>query len=166
MTLRRPRSVLITLLLAVSVPNWAGAEKAAAAGEELGGHWVTTGYESVVKIGACPQDSALLCGDIVWLWDAVDGDGVPTRDEENPDPDQRTQPLLGRTIIIDMTQRPDAPRTASGDIYNPGDGRTYRATIDLIDATTLHVEGCVMFLCQTQVWRRPSALPRFDNTDT
>ena len=162
MILFRPCSLLATLCLFLTPSSWGTASPASPSEASLQGYWVTKGYESVVEIGPCPDAPSRLCGDIVWLWDAVDAAGHPVRDAENPDSTLRPQPLLGRTIVIDMVPKASNTHSASGHIYNPGDGRTYRATIALIDPTTLHVEGCVMFICQTQVWRRPTALPRFD----
>jgi uncharacterized protein (DUF2147 family) len=49
---------------------------------------------------------------------------------------------------------------SGGHIYNPEDGNTYGASLRIRDATALDVRGCVLFICRSQVWRRPSALPR------
>ena len=135
-------------------PAWAAPDK-------FQGFWITERYGSVVEVADCPHQAGAICGTIVWLWAAIEADGTPVLDARNPDDTLRQQPLIGRQILIDMHWDGD---TAKGRIYNPEDGRTYRATIKAIDADTLHVEGCVMFLCQTQVWRRPSSLPRFDNS--
>lgn len=131
---------------------------------DLEGFWATEAYSSVVEIKSCATDGSRICGTIVWLWDATDGNGRPVLDEKNPDVDRKTEPLLRREILIDMEVGPLASLSAKGEIYNPEDGRTYRATIKLVNSDTLHVDGCVLFLCQTQVWRRPSSLPHFDLT--
>lgn len=149
------------LIFLVISPIFGGP--AFAAPTTMNGYWVTEGYASVVEVGPCETAEASLCGEIVWLWAAVDGNGQPVLDAENPDRELRRQPLLGRHILIHMVRGSSEPLSASGDIYNPGDGRTYRATMTLVDDDTLYVEGCVLFLCKTQVWRRPSALPRFDD---
>ena len=53
-------------------------------------------------------------------------------------------------------------RTANGGwegrIYNPEDGQTYRATLRRPGADTLTIEGCVLFICQKQVWRSAASL--------
>ena len=46
----------------------------------------------------------------------------------------------------------------SGQIYNPEDGQTYRATVRRNGADALLIEGCVLFICQKQVWRKASTL--------
>jgi hypothetical protein len=54
--------------------------------------------------------------------------------------------------------RADGPmRWKGGRIYNPEDGRHYEASLTLKSANNLLVEGCVMFFCQSQVWRRADA---------
>ena len=41
-----------------------------------------------------------------------------------------------------------------GHIYNPEDGRTYSATLTQRSTDLLEVEGCVLFVCSRQVWRK------------
>ncbi len=127
------------------------------------GYWATERYASVVEIKPCETGAAQICGSIVWLWDGVDAQGQPVTDAENPDPDLRRRPLLGREILSGQIDPAAARTAANGNIYNPEDGRTYRATLRLIDDDTLHVKGCVLFICQTQVWRRSASLPRFED---
>ena len=135
-----------------------------AAQSTLAGFWATERYASVVEISVCPENTESVCGTIVWLWDAVDGAGLPVTDAENPDPGLRDRPLIGRVILAGTVRGTGKMSEATGEIYNPEDGRTYRTTIRLIDDITLHVKGCVVFICRTQVWRRPESLPRFEMT--
>ena len=41
-----------------------------------------------------------------------------------------------------------------GEIYNPEDGKTYDSEMEVIDADTVKVSGCVWFICKTQTWKR------------
>ncbi len=149
-----------SLIFCVVSPVVGGA--ALASGGTFLGPWATVGNSSVVEIKACDRDPSLFCGKIVWLWEETEADGTPVLDVKNPDPQMRQEPLMGRQILSKMV--PNGAQTeANGQIYNPEDGRTYRSTLKLIDQDTLHVDGCVMFICRTQVWRRPSSLPRFDD---
>ena len=36
----------------------------------------------------------------------------------------------------------------------PGDGETYDAELEVVDANTIKVSGCVWFVCKTETWTR------------
>jgi uncharacterized protein (DUF2147 family) len=118
------------------------------------GDWLTSGAAAVVKIAPCASGEGTLCGRIVWLWDPS-----TATDTRNGDPALRARPLVGLEMLQGF--RPGAPgEWTGGRIYNPEDGNSYSATLRLRDVTILDVRGCVMVFCRSQVWRRPSALPR------
>ncbi|MBX3503226.1 MAG: DUF2147 domain-containing protein [Alphaproteobacteria bacterium] len=118
------------------------------------GDWLTAGASAVVRIAPCPSDEGTLCGRITWLWDPS-----TSADTRNADPALRSRPLVGLEMLQGF--RPARPgEWTGGSIYNPEDGNSYSASLKLRDATTLDVRGCVLFICRSQVWRRPSALPR------
>jgi uncharacterized protein (DUF2147 family) len=118
------------------------------------GDWLSAGAAAVVKIAPCASGEDALCGRIVWLWDPS-----MSTDSRNADPARRSRPLVGMEMLQGF--RPGAPgEWTDGRIYNPEDGNTYSATLKVRDATTMEVRGCVLFVCRSQVWRRPSALPR------
>jgi Delta7-sterol 5-desaturase len=102
--------------------------------------WWTPGFSARVKLDPCENK---LCGTITWAWDEKTTDVVDRR------------PLVGQRIISGMVA--NAAQGYSGSIYNPEDGRTYSATMRLKSPNTLLVEGCVLFICQKQVWRRYSS---------
>lgn len=112
-----------------------------ALGAELVGEWWTPGFNARVRIEPCGD---ALCGRIVWMWD------------ETPKGIADTGPLIGKPVIEKM--RAVAPsRWAEGRLYNPEDGRDYKGTLRLRSQNHLVVEGCVLFVCQTQLWRRADA---------
>jgi uncharacterized protein (DUF2147 family) len=114
--------------------------------------WWTPGFAARVRLTPCADDKAglKLCGAIVWAWD----------DPPNGATDKR--PLMGQRIIWGMLADNGQPGGAlvryAGNIYNPEDGQTYKATMRLKSANTLLVEGCVLFICREQVWRRWDSL--------
>lgn len=118
------------------------------------GRWATPGVSAVVELAPC-GDAQTLCGTVRWLWDAVDDKGRPRLDANNTDPSLRTRPMVGLSILAGLKPRADG---WSGQIYNPEDGQTYRATLRRVSADTLEVEGCVLVICKKQIWRRASAL--------
>jgi uncharacterized protein (DUF2147 family) len=117
------------------------------------GTWLTEGGKSQVRLANCGE---ALCGRIQWLKEPSDpATGKPKRDVRNPDPSKRDRPLVGVDILLGM--RPDqTPNQWAGDIYNPEDGKTYRAHLTLQDARTLQVKGCVLggLICKSQAWSR------------
>lgn len=104
----------------------------------VNGEWWTPGFNARVRIDACGD---AVCGHIVWLWD------------EAPKGVADTNPLVGR-LVIDRMQAAEAGFWRGGRLYNPEDGRDYRGSLHLQSPERLVVDGCVLFVCRTQVWRR------------
>jgi len=102
------------------------------------GEWWTPGFNARVRIEACGN---ALCGRIVWLWD------------EQPQGIADKTPLVGK-LVIDRMKPAEAGQWTGGRLYNPEDGRDYKGSLQLRSDSTLVVSGCVLFVCQTQVWRR------------
>lgn len=112
----------------------------AAAGPE--GEWWTPGFAARVRIQSCGDT---LCGRIVWLWDDAARDAGDAQ-----------RPLVGLTIVEAM-RRVAANKFGRGRLYNPEDGRDYAGSLTLTAPNRLLVEGCVVFICKTQIWRRYDA---------
>lgn len=124
------------------------------------GLWVTSSFTSVVRIERADET---LEARIVWLWrDAVGG--RRTLDENNPSERRRERPLVGLSLFSDM--RPDGERWR-GRIYNPEDGRRYRATLTPRSADVLRLRGCWGPFCRNQTWRRLESieLPTAEDLD-
>jgi len=108
----------------------------------VAGDWWTPGFSARVRLEPC---GSAVCGRIVWLWD------------EAPRHIADERPLLGRVVVAGMLPRGDG-RWTDGTLYNPEDGREYRGFFELQSPTRLVVEGCVLFVCKSQVWRRADAV--------
>jgi len=137
------RALIVALLGLCGLPS-------ALAQTGVAGEWWTPGFNARVRIEPC--DDAI-CGRIVWLWD------------ESPKGIADKSPLVGR-LVIDRMRSAEPGLWRGGRLYNPEDGRDYKGSLHLQSPTRLVVDGCVLFLCQTQVWRRaepglcpPAALP-------
>jgi uncharacterized protein (DUF2147 family) len=87
------------------------------------------------------------------LWTETDAKGRPLRDSRNPDRKLRDRALKG-TAMLSGFRAAGGGKWRNGRIYNPEDGRSYTATLTLVNANSLAVEGCALMFCQTQVWRR------------
>lgn len=133
----RIMTVLITTLF-ISAP--------AIAAQPVNGRWITADRAAEVEIGRCGVN---LCGRIVRIVTATPG--APTTDVSNPDPAQRTKPILGLAILTGFTDDGD---DWHGKIYDPRKGKTYKSILVRQPNGTLKVQGCIAFFCQTQVWTR------------
>jgi uncharacterized protein (DUF2147 family) len=63
----------------------------------------------------------------------------PRKDTNNPDPGQRGRDVVGIVLIWNL--RYDGKAFVDGRVYNPLDGKTYRASVTLIDGSTLTMRG-------------------------
>ena len=117
------------------------------------GMWLTEGGKSQVRLANCGDS---LCGRLQWLKEPSDpATGKLRRDVRNPDPGKRDRPLVGLDIFVGM--RPgETPDQWAGEIYNPEDGKTYRARLTLQGTRTLELKGCVLggLICKSQAWSR------------
>jgi uncharacterized protein (DUF2147 family) len=124
---------------------------------ELAGEWATQGNAAHVRIEPCQTAPVLTCGVVTWLWEPIDVEGGPMRDRHNPDPGLRDRPILGLSLLQDFKHLAE-DEAMEGRIYNPENGRTYRAALKLRTPDILEVKGCLLFVCDTQVWRRVESL--------
>ena len=112
------------------------------------GRWVTQAEKGQVEFFEC---GAKLCGRA--LPDAELLKGPVLKDARNKNPALRDRPLNGLQIISDFAGGPTV--WSGGAIYRPEDGNTYKGKIELLDANTLKMTGCVFEpLCKTYIWKR------------
>lgn len=143
------RRAVWTSLLAVLVLA-PGASRA----EDPTGLWWADGGAAQVAIVRCDE---ALCGKVVWLRSPFDLNGCPLRDEKNPDPELRGRDVLGLQLLHGL--RPsdaDAKEWKGGRIYDPGAGRTYRATLRMDGPDRLKLRGYlgIRLLGRTTDWIR------------
>jgi len=115
------------------------------------GFWVTPNFSSVVELSHCEQS---LCAEIVWLW-SVSIAGRQLLDEKNSNSENQKQPLVGLQLFRNFEKEDELWR---GRIYNPEDGRNYRATITARGKNSLSLKGCWGPFCRSQRWRRLSSI--------
>ncbi len=97
---------------------------------ELVGEWATQGNAAHVRVERCSTAPDLLCGFVTWLWEPIDAAGEAIRDEHNPDPRLRSRPVVGLSLLEDFRRGVNG-EPMEGRIYNPENGRTYRASLRL-----------------------------------
>jgi uncharacterized protein (DUF2147 family) len=125
---------------------------ASAAAADPQGDWLVEDKTAQIEIENCGGS----------LWGVVIWERTPGRDTENPDASLRSRPTLGMPILLGM--RPVVPSGPEGmvwrgQIYNSRNGRTYEASIKLVNPDVLHLEGCVLggLFCGGQNWVRIKA---------
>ena len=114
------------------------------------GVWKTPVDDGLIRIERCGE---AICGHVA---------GSPRLQNQpnqtdvlNHDPALRSRPILG---LLMLKLNPKGPgHWGDGWIYNPKDGGTYTAKIEIVGEGRLRLTGCIApFLCQTQVWTRES----------
>ena len=135
--------LLAALLLAAGLP-------ARAAPDPAFGQWFNEDGMGRVAVGPCPGRPAQACGTIDWLKDPI---GHPSRDVNNPDRALRSRPLIGVLVIRDMKSAGPG-RWTGGKLYDPESGKTYDGKLRALTGDRLQVTGCVLFVCESETWRR------------
>lgn len=134
------RVILLTATLLSSVAS-------ASAGQlDVWGRWYTPDHASMVEISDCGDGTP--CGVVLWV-DEHDG---MTVDANNPNPNLQGRPMIGVKLLHSF--EPKSHRWGSGAIYNPENGRTYRARMALESENTLAVSGCLGPICKKLLWER------------
>ena len=134
--------MLTILVLLATASSHVGAQD-----DPFEGYWATSNLTSIIEVTRC-EDS--LCAEIVWLWD-VSVAGRKMLDEKNPQTSKQKKTLIGLQLFSRFSKDGNTWR---GRIYNPEDGRTYRASVTLRSKNILRVKGCWGPFCLTQHWRR------------
>ena len=156
MFLYRAASVLFILVVLTLTSNHADAQD-----DSFSGYWATSNLTSIIEVTRCKD---ALCAEIAWLWD-VSVAGRKMLDENNPQDSKQSRPMLGLQLFSRFEKKGSSWK---GRIYNPEDGRTYRATVTTRGKNILRVKGCWGPFCLTQHWRRLQSIsiPTEENLDS
>lgn len=138
---------LFLLIFLGSITTWLMAQNP----DEIVGVWKDGDGKGNIQIY---KQAGKYYGKIIWLKDAKNVDGKPKVDRKNPDPSLRTRPVIGLVMLRDFKY--DDGEWTEGHIYNPSDGKEYKAYMKLKDRNTLSVRGYVgiSLLGKTDTWTR------------
>ena len=119
------------------------------------GHWYTKDKEALVEIF---KEGETYAGKIVWLSDevAMDENGVPVLDANNPDPEKAKHPVVGLTMAHGFSHA-GGNDWENGHIYDPDNGKSYRCIMALKKGgKKLKVRGFigVALLGRNEYWTR------------
>lgn len=138
---------------AMAAVTLSGSAHAGAQSQAIG-LWIDHTGKGGIRIEQCGEK---LCGKIVWLRDTLNAEGKPMMDRYNPDAVKQKRPLCGVQVLGELA--PVAGNGFDGGwIYDPKEGKSYSAAIEVAGPTQLRVTGYLGFklMGQTFVWTRAS----------
>ncbi len=94
-------------------------------------------------------------GKIIWLAEPLETDGKPKLDKENPEVSKRSQTIQGLVNVKNLQWRGKG-EWEEGKVYDPKNGKTYSASVEMLDKNTLEFTGFigVSFIGRTETWTR------------
>jgi uncharacterized protein (DUF2147 family) len=113
---------------------------------DVSGAWYTPDRKAIVTIEDCGDGTP--CGVITW----VEPEGGITHDVNNPEDALRGRSMHGVKLLANFER--GAEEWRQGEIYNPKNGRTYRARLERISDDTIAVSGCLGPVCKKLLWER------------
>jgi uncharacterized protein (DUF2147 family) len=140
------RSLALCALAVLLVPG----SRAAAPDEKATGvlgRWLTDPPDGIIEISQA--------ADGTYQGKIIGGDSPGRIDARNPDPAQRSRPLLGQLILRELKYDGQG-RWSGGSIYDPDSGHTYSVHLELVAADKLNVRGYLglSLLGRTTAWTR------------
>ncbi|MBT3436239.1 MAG: DUF2147 domain-containing protein [Oceanospirillaceae bacterium] len=131
-------------------------------GNQIIGSWLTTEDKAVVEIY---RDGDQYFGKFTFLKEPnyaagheAGLDGQAKVDRNNPDASQHKQPIIGLVMLSGMNyngEKKGKHQWKGGKIYDPGNGKSYKCTINLNADGSLDLRGFIgiSLFGRTQVWR-------------
>jgi uncharacterized protein (DUF2147 family) len=103
------------------------------------GKWESTEKNLIVEV--YKQDEKFKAK-IVWFLDEVDTSLMNTRlDVKNPDKALRNRKIIGIDVLTNMKYNPNQNKWTGGKIYDSNSGKTWDATVWLINPDLMNVRG-------------------------
>ena len=113
------------------------------------GYWLTS--QSIVQVKNCDKN---LCATIEQLFVDDDIDPKSIKDSNNKKKSLRDRPLIGINLLEEFPSNLSGKKVLKdGKIYDPGRGRVFKSNLYLLDDGTLKVEGCLMGICDHEIWQ-------------
>mgnify|MGYP001421285566 FL=1 len=137
------KNFLFLVLLAVSGSTSSESNKT------MEGYWLTS--QSIVQVKNCDKN---LCATIEHLFvdDGIDPKSI--MDSNNKKRSLRDRPLIGINLLEEFPSNALGKKVLKdGKIYDPGRGRVFKSNLYLLEDGTLKVEGCLMGICDHEIWQ-------------
>jgi uncharacterized protein (DUF2147 family) len=135
---------------AVLLVSFFVAHSALAHADEIVGVWQNGSGKGHIQIY---KENGRYYGKIIWLKNPLNEYGRPRLDKKNQNEQLRNKPLIGSVMLRDFVFD-EEDQWSGGRIYNPEDGKEYRAHLKLKDPRTLSVRGYIGFswIGKTDMW--------------
>ncbi len=115
-----------------------GVAVAATDPDEILGTWKNASDEAHVRIY---KQNNLYYGQLVWLKKALDEKGDPKLDVRNPNKNLRNRQVIGMPILHGFVF--NDKQWQGGKIYNPNDGKEYKAIIKITGEGSMSVRAYI-----------------------
>ena len=117
------------------------------------GYWLTS--DKSMKIEIYENADSTFAGKIIWLKEPNDKNDKPRKDSNNPDKKLQERPLLELVILTGLVPE-SSTKYKSGKLYDPHSGKTYSATIELVNNNTINIRYFIATpaLGRTDTWTR------------
>ena len=144
-----PANIMAIVAFAFVMPAMVAFDRAFAG--DPTGVWLVEDRDAKVQVATCGD---ALCGTVVWIQQLNDpADGQPWVDKNNEDPNKRSRSLLGLTIAINMKPS-NVPDRWVGQVYSIVFGKNFDGSLTLLSPTSLKIEGCLLLICQSEIWTK------------
>lgn len=159
--MRRTHLLVVCLALLTALP-FAARLSAAEPAEAILGLWQTQPTENGFAKVRIERADDRYRGVVVELseplFPASEGPewvGKPKVDRNNPDASEQSRPIIGLAIVWDFEYKGEN-RWEGGRIYDPENGKTYKAKLHLAEDGSLDLRGFIGFslLGRTTRWQR------------
>lgn len=135
----------LILFVLCFIPNLASANS-----HDVFGLWQSEAQDGHIRVVDCGDGTP--CGTLIWT--------DPVKTVSDYDVRNKNEQLRGRTLIgvpIIWSFKRNETGWTGGKIYNPEDGKIFRASVKRQSADTLKVKGCLGPFCITNRWTRISS---------
>ena len=132
----------LVVFLSLNLPLQASADT-------IEGYWLSSG--SIIEVKTCDE---FICAEISHVFVSDGTDPLTVFDENNSNKELQNRPLVGVNLFEGFKKELISNKVLKGGkIYNPNDGKSYKAKLTLLKNNNLEVQGCVLFVCDGEEWQ-------------
>jgi len=117
--------------------------------DTIEGYWLSSG--SIIEVNICDE---FICAEISHVFVSEGTDPLTILDENNSIKELQKRPLVGVNLFEGFKKELISNKVLKGgSIYNPSDGKSYKAKLTLLKNNNLEVQGCLLFVCDGEEWQ-------------
>lgn len=116
---------------------------------QIVGKWLSQDKQAVTEIF---ERDGKYFGNINWLKNPADANGIPLKDTENNDKTKQGQPIMGLTVLKDLAFQNNEWK--GGTAYDPKSGKSFSCKLWLDDNNNLKVRGYWGLFNHTETWTK------------